>query len=172
MKKASLRLPAAVSLSSGLTKLAKLTLANQNDLTHINRGIFDILSDKSLLIAAYQRIKSKPGMATMGADKETLDGINLKYFIQLEKDLRTGKFQFRPSRRVGIPKPLKRGQTKPDLRYLRVRSPRDKIVQQAMFMILEAIFEPTFSTHSHGFRPGKGCGSALKEVKYTFQAAN
>lgn len=53
-----------------------------------------------------------------------------------------------------------------------IASPRDKIVQGAMLLIMEAIFEPSFVTHSHGFRPGKGCHTALKEVKNTFSAVN
>lgn len=53
-----------------------------------------------------------------------------------------------------------------------IASPRDKIVQGAMLLILEAIFEPSFLTHSHGFRPNKGCHTALKEVKNTFTAVN
>ena len=118
-------------------------------------------------MAAYHNLKSSPGNMTKGVDNETLDGINLAWFAKLSKDLQTNAFQFRPARRIDIPKANGKG-TRP----LGIASPRDKIVQGAMLLVLEAIFEPTFHTHSHGFRPGKGCHTALKEVKNTFTGVN
>lgn len=104
---------------------------------------------------------------TPGIDNETLDGLNVDWFSRLGKDLNTNKFQFRPARRLEIPKPSGNG-TRP----LGIASPRDKIVQGAMALVLEAIFEPSFSTHSHGFRPGRGCHSALGEIKRTYTGIN
>lgn len=57
------------------------------------------------------------------------------------------------------------------MRTLNIASPRDKIVQEIMRMILEAVFEPTFSPNSHGFRPGQGCHTALKSAEGTFRVA-
>ena len=107
---------------------------------------------------------------TPGIDKETLDGINLNWFNRLSDDLGTNKFQFRPARRIELPKPNGKG-----MRPLGIAScfaARDKIVQGAILLVLEAIFEPTFSTHSHGFRPNKSCHSALGEIKRTFTSVN
>ena len=67
---------------------------------------------------------------------------------------------------VEIPKA--NGKTRP----LTVASPRDKVVQEVMRMIIEAIFEPTFSPNSHGFRPGKSCHTALRQVKTQFGGAS
>lgn len=156
------------SQSTGLERLSKLIKINMEDTNHINRNVMNILRDKEVLLAAYQRIKSKAGNMTKGPDSETLDGIDIKYFSNLEKALQTGRFQFRPARRIEIPKPGKPGEFRP----LSIAPPRDKIVQQAMLFILEAIFEPTFSTHSHGFRPKRGCVTALGEIKRTFTAVN
>lgn len=80
--------------------------------------------------------------------------------------MRDGTFQFKPGRRVQIPKP---GSSK--TRPLTIAPPRDKIVQEVMRMILEVIFEPTFSNNSHGFRPNRGCHTALRQVKTQFGGA-
>ena len=104
---------------------------------------------------------------TPGVDSETLDGISLKDIARMKKDLRTGAFQFKPARRLEIPKANGKGN-----RSLGIASPRDKIVQEAMRLVLEAVFEPSFSNHSHGFRPHKGCHTALGEIKRTFTSMN
>jgi hypothetical protein len=121
-------------------------------------GIFKVMTDKEILFGAYQMIKSKPGNMTPGTDKETLDGISPEYFEKLSVDLRSEKFQFKPARRLYIPKP--NGKQRP----LGIPSPRDKVVQKAMELILNLIFEPIFLDTSHGFRPNRSCHSALKQV--------
>jgi retron-type reverse transcriptase len=156
-----------VSLPAGFDKLGKLREQNSLDTTLINTKVLDLLCDTDILIAAYAKLKSSPGNMTPGMDSETLDGINILWFENLKKAIRTNSFQFRPARRVEIPKPNGKG-TRP----LGIASPRDKIVQGAMLLILEAIFEPTFTKHTHGFRPGKGCHTALKEIKGTFTSVN
>lgn len=156
------------SRTSGLDRLKKLTLTNKTNTKHINYKVMDLVGDPYVLLAAYTAIKSNPGNMPPGADKakETLDGIDLDNFRRLSKDLKTGKFQFRPARRLNIPKP--KGGTRP----LGIAPPREKIVQKAMLFVLEAIFEPTFSTHSHGIRAKRVCSSALGEIKRTFTAVN
>lgn len=109
-------------------------------------------------MAAYNRIKSKAGNMTPGSDPETLDGISREKIRGIIAELRSKKFQFRPVRRTYIPKP--NGKTRP----LGIPSPMDKLVQEVMRMILDAIYEHTFKDSSHGFRPGRSCHSALKEV--------
>lgn len=80
--------------------------------------------------------------------------------------MRDGTFQFKPGRRVQIPKP---GSS--NTRPLTIAPPRDKIVQEVMRMILEVIFEPIFSDNSHGFRTNRGCHTALRQVKTQFGVA-
>lgn len=121
--------------------------------------IIDVITHIDVLIAAYTNLKSKPGSMTPGSDRETLDGINIEYFENLKRSLRTGIFKFKPSRKIEVPN---------GFRTLGVASPRDKIVQEAILIVLEAVFDKNFSEHSHGFRAGKGCHTALKEVRNTF----
>lgn len=153
-----------VPMPEGIVNLQKLTTDNSKNKSLVNHSIMAIMSDIDVLIAAYARIKSKPGN---GVDPETLDGIDTSYFYRLQRELRSGTFKFRPARRIEIPKPNGNG-TRP----LGIASPRDKLVQAAMLLVLEAIFEPSFSVHSHGFRPGKGCHTALKEIRNTFTSVN
>lgn len=155
------------SMPTGMEKLQQLITSNFNNKALVNTNIMHIMSDVDVLIAAYARIKSKPGNMTPGIDTETLDGISMDYFLLLQRDLRSGAFKFRPARRIEIPKPNGNG-TRP----LSIASPRDKIVQAAMHLVLEAIFDSSFSVHSHGFRPGKGCHTALKELRNTFTSVN
>lgn len=105
---------------------------------------------------AYENIKSKPGNMTPGVTPETLDGLSEEMVQGISGSLRDESFKFSPSRRVQIPKAS--GGTRP----LSVAPPRDKIVQEALRLILEAIFEPLFKDNSHGFRPKRGCHTAMK----------
>ena len=121
-------------------------------------GLLKLVSDPDILFGAYNIIKSKPGNMTPGTDYTTLDGISSDFFSKLSKDIRSEKFQFKPTRRLYIPKP--NGKKRP----LGIPSPRDKIVQKAMELILNLIFEPKFLDTSHGFRAKRSCHSALKQV--------
>lgn len=125
-----------------------------------NKKIYKLLCNKELLKLAYNNIKSKPGSMTPGVDAETLDGIDEKYLDDIIKKLKNNTFKFKPSRIKEIPK--KDGKT----RKISIPSPRDKIVQEAMRLILESIFEPTMSNNSHGFRPGRSCHTALNDIRY------
>jgi group II intron reverse transcriptase/maturase len=155
------------SLPAGFEKLGNLRELNSINTNHINTKVLDTMCDVDILIAAYTKLKSSPGNMTPGPDSETLDGIDRAWFDKLKKDLRTNAFHFRPARRLEIPKANGKG-TRP----LGIASPRDKIVQGAMLLVLEAIFEPSFTTHSHGFRPGRSCHTALGEIKRTFTSVN
>lgn len=71
-----------------------------------------------------------------------------------------GRFKFTPARAVKIIKPNKRGK----YRQLLIASPREKIVQKAIQMVLSAIFEPVFQDASHGFRPQRSVMTALDRI--------
>lgn len=150
-----------LNVSEKLNKLSERS--NSNPHAIIDRNLYNLVSNVDTLIYAYENIKSKPGNMTPGVTPETIDGISKEKVQKLSDSLRDESFKFSPSRRVLIPKAS--GGSRP----LSVASPMDKIVQEAMRMVLEAIYEPLFKECSHGFRPGKGCHTALKEVSQKFQ---
>lgn len=145
--------------SKGLLQLDQLTKNNLNNNNFINYNILKLISDIDILKIAYSEIKSNPGNMTKGTNNETLDGISEKYLVKLSQDLATGKFKFSPTRRVLIPKD--KGGFSYNYRPLSIGNPREKIVQKAMAIVLERIFDPHMSPSSHGFRPNKSCISAI-----------
>ena len=127
--------------------------------------MYRLLYDKELFYAAYDKLKSKPGNMTQGITPTTLDGISSEVLEEIIESLKNGNFQFQPGRRVNIPK------ANGGFRPLTVAPPRDKLVQECIRMILEAIYEPSFKDCSHGFRPYKGCHTALKAIRQRFGMA-
>lgn len=143
--------------------LRELMDINKKNLDYKNDKLIHIVSDLEVLVLAYETVKSKPGNTTPGIDSVTLDRIDLEWFKKISKEIKAGKFKFKPARRVYVPKPGKK--TKPPLT---ISSPRDKVVQQAIYFVLNSIYEPSFLDASHGSRPNKGTHSALKNIKYKF----
>lgn len=129
------------------------------------KRVYKFMLNKRMFEIAYSKLRSKPGNMTNSLNPTTLDGINDEWVNQTIESLRDESFQFSPSRRINIPK--KAGGSRP----LTIAPPRDKIVMEVMRLILEAIFEPGFSEHSHGFRSSKSCHTALKSIRETFGVA-
>ena len=141
----------------GLLALSELRLEFQQH--QQVKNVYNLLLNEDLFITAYKKISSNKGAMTKGINSETLDGYSMKIIRDTILQLKNHSFQFKPSRREYIPK------ANGKLRPLGIPSPRDKIVQQIMVMILEAIFENSvFLECSHGFRPNKGCHTALKSI--------
>jgi retron-type reverse transcriptase len=97
---------------------------------------------------------------TKGTTPETLDGLSMDFIHKTSRRLLSGQYQFTPAREVTIPKPGS---------PLKVANPREKLVQKAMELVLNAIYDCTFMEYSHGFRPGKGCHTALKYIDQKFK---
>lgn len=123
------------------------------------RCTYNQLFDIDLYKTAYTKLKSNPGNMTPGTDDLTLDGISKDWALSIIQSLKDRTFQFKPSLRVYIPK------ANGKLRPLGIPSPRDKIVQQVIRMVLESKFEPLFLNTSHGFRPKRSTHSAIFEVR-------
>ena len=119
-------------------------------------GLYKLISNEDVLFGAYQMIKSNPGNMTPGSDGQTLDGISQNFFRKLSTELITETFQFKPSERIWIPK------ANGKMRPLGIPTPRDKVVQKAMALLLNLIYEPEFVPH--GFRPNRSCHTALAQI--------
>ncbi len=121
--------------------------------------VYRQLFNPDLYIKAYARIGRNNGALTEGITAETVDGMNLRKIENLIEDLRFERFRWTPVRRVYIPK--QNGTRRP----LGVPTWRDKLLQEVIRSILEAYYEPNFSDDSHGFRPNRGCHTALTFVR-------
>ena len=104
----------------------------------------------------------QPRRDDAGADGETADGMSLARIGRIIDALRHERYRFPPVRRAWIPK--KNGKKRP----LGLPSWSDKLVGEVIRLLLEAYYEPRFSDRSHGFRPGRGCHTALREVANTW----
>lgn len=123
-------------------------------------NLIQIIGSLSTIKLAYLMIKSNPGISAKGVNDTTLDCMNLKTLQKISQDTLSGTIKFSPVRRLLTPKA-----DKTVLRPLGVSSPREKIVQKAIEMVLTAIFEEFFLDCSHGFRPGRSCHTALKHLQ-------
>ncbi|GHU88854.1 maturase [Bacteroidia bacterium] len=124
--------------------------------------LYRILFNEEMFYVAYQRIYAKAGNMTKGSDGKTADQMSILRIEHLIEKLRDESYQPHPSRRTYIPK--KNGKKRP----LGIPSFDDKLVQQVIKMILEAIYEESFEPTSHGFRPRKSCQTALIGIQRTF----
>jgi group II intron reverse transcriptase/maturase len=121
------------------------------------------LFNPQLYLLACGRIYSNKGAMTPGVTQETVDGMSVRKIESIIDAMRHERYRFRPVRRVYIPK-KQSGKTRP----LGLPTWSDKLVGEVVRLLLEAYYEPTFSDRSHGFRPGKGCHTALREVANTW----
>lgn len=127
--------------------------------------LYRILFNEELFYVAYQKIASNGGSTTKGSDGRSIDEMSLARIETLIASLKDESYQPHPSRRVHIPK--KNGKTRP----LGIPAFEDKLVQEVVCMILEAIYEGHFETTSHGFRPKRSCHTALLHIQKTFSGA-
>ena len=127
--------------------------------------LYRLLFNEELFYVAYQKIASNEGSTTKGSDGRSIDEMSLARIETLIASLKDESYQPHPSRRVHIPK--KNGKMRP----LGIPAFEDKLVQEVVRMILEAIYEGHFETTSHGFRPKRSCHTALLHIQKTFNGA-
>jgi group II intron reverse transcriptase/maturase len=127
-------------------------------LTQLYRQMFN----RNLYLAAYGRIYSNQGAMTPGPSQDTADGMSEALIDQVIGQMRHERYRFDPARRVYIPK--KNGKLRP----LGLPSWSDKLIGEVVRLLLEAYYEPRFSDRSHGFRKGRGCHTALREIHNTW----
>lgn len=121
--------------------------------------VYKLLFNRELYLNAYAKLYPNKGALTKGVTEETADGMSIRKIDRMIELLREEKYRWKPARREYIPK--KNGKKRP----LGIPTWGDKLLQEVMREILEAYYEPRFSEHSHGFRPGRGCHTALREIQ-------
>jgi group II intron reverse transcriptase/maturase len=131
-------------------------------LTRVYRNLYC----EDLFLAAYGKIYRNNGAMTPGVDDDTADGMSLDRIRKIIEQLRSERYRFRPARRKSIPK------AKGGTRTLGVQNFTDKLVQEVLRMVLEAYYEPRFRYSSHGFRPNRGCHTALEDLQYRFKGSS
>ena len=122
-------------------------------------GLFRLMKAPLLWELAYQKIAPNKGAMTPGVDGETFDGFSPEKVHSIISRLADGTYRPSPVRRVYIPKA--NGKKRP----LGVPTTEDRLVQEVVRTLLEQIYEPLFSQHSHGFRPGRSCHTALEQIR-------
>src|SRR6516165_8634636 len=126
-------------------------------------NVYRRLYNPDLYLRAYGRLYRNEGAMTRGATEETVDGMSQEKILDIIEKLQCERYRWTPVRRASIEK---KGSTK--MRPLGIPTWTDKLLQEVMRSILEAYYEPQFSPHSHGFRPRRGCHTALKEIFHTW----
>jgi len=128
---------------------------HSTDLNYKFERLYRILFNEEMYYIAYEKLSKKSGNLTEGVNGETIDGMSISRIKRLIDTLKNETYQPMPSRRTYIPK--KNGKKRP----LGIPSFCDKLLQEVVRMILEAIYEGSFENFSHGFRPKRSCHTAL-----------
>lgn len=139
-----------------------LARINQNSKNHPNEvftRLYRYLLRADIYHIAYKNLYANVGAATKGVTEDTADGFSNRYIAEIINKLNDGSYKPQPVRRVYIEK----GNGK--MRPLGIPTFSDKLIQEVLRMILEAVYEPMFSETSHGFRPNRSCHTALDTIK-------
>lgn len=143
-------------------KILNSLTKHSNDSNYKFERLYRTLFNEEMYLVAYQKLQSKTGNMTPGVDGKTIDGMSTLRIEQLIQTLKDESYQPKPAKRVYIPK--KNGGKRP----LGIPSFEDKLLQEVVRMILEAIYEGDFEDTSHGFRPQRSCHTALCYVQRTY----
>lgn len=146
----------------------------KKDAIHADRGrrslklerVYRELYDPERFLKAYAKLYPNDGAMTPGVTTETVDGMSVDKIKAIIQSIRDGTFTWTPTKRVYLPKA--NGKKRP----LGLPTWTDKLVQEVIRSILEPYFEAKFKDSSHGFRPGRGCHTALAACKSKFKGAN
>jgi len=144
-----------VNLLSGLQN-------HSSDRSYVYERLYRNLYNRDLFLLAYQNIYANQGNMAKGTDGKIIDEMSLGRIDRLIDSLKDESYQPQPSRRTYIPK--KNGKMRP----LGIPSFDDKLVQEAMRLILEAVYDESFAKTSHGFRPNHSCHTALEQTRVSF----
>jgi group II intron reverse transcriptase/maturase len=150
------------SVSELKERLKKLYILNTANNYKVNDNLMKILCNKELLFTAYEKLKSNRGSMTPGTLKETADALDVKRIETISKQLKEGTFKWTDIRRKMIPKPGKKKE-----RPLGIPNFNDRIVQEAIRIVLNILYEPIFQKKemNHGFRPKRSTLTAILKLQ-------
>ena len=146
-------------------QVLNILAGHSNEPEYKYERLYRILFNEQMFFAAYQRMYAKPGNMTPGTDGKTEDEMSTDRINKLIESIKDETYSPNPAKRIYIPK--KNGKMRP----LGIPSFEDKLVQEAVRMVLEAIYEGHFEWTSHGFRPNRSCHTALKSLQNNFNGA-
>lgn len=130
------------------------------------KRLYENLYNEDFYIRAYLKLAPHEGNMTKGTDGKTIDGFGFETVESIIQRMKLEQYQPKPSRLKYIEK--KNGKLRP----LGVANFEDKLVQEVLREILEAIYEPVFKDSSHGFRPGRSCHTAMRRIQLTGKGAS
>jgi group II intron reverse transcriptase/maturase len=142
--------------------LERINQNSRNNKEEIFTRLFRYLLREDIYYIAYNNLYANNGAGTKGIDNDTADGFSVKYINNIIDKLKNGMYEPKPVRRTYIKKSNGR------LRPLGLPTFTDKLIQEIIRMILEAVYEPVFLPVSHGFRPNRSCHTALTMIKKEF----
>ena len=143
------------------TRIEGFRIRNQNNPDYINKGIYSLFYQSEFYIIAYNNIKSNDGAETTGSDGTSLHGFSQTWIDNIIDSMRDESYQPNPSRTTYIPKQDGSGK----MRKLAFPNGIDKLIQECVRIVLDCIYEPTFSNLSHGYRPNRSIHSAVAQVE-------
>ncbi|MCL2083553.1 MAG: reverse transcriptase domain-containing protein [Oscillospiraceae bacterium] len=144
-----------------LARISKNSLANKEE---VFTKLYRYLLRPDLYFEAYRYLYANKGAATKGVNNDTADGFSETKIANIIQSLKNEIYQPTPVRRTHITKKNDPSKKRP----LGIPTFTDKLVQEVLRMVLEAVYEPIFLNVSHGFRPKRSCHTALKEIKREF----
>ena len=142
-----------------LDNIQKSSMKNKDE---VFTRLFRYMLRKDLYYVAYQNLYANRGAGTVGMTNDTADGFSDEKIQKIIDSLADGSYRPTPARRIYIEK------ANGKLRPLGIPTFTDKLVQEVLKMILEAVYEPIFTNNSHGFRPNRSCHTAIRTIKKDF----
>lgn len=133
--------------------------------------LYNLVSSVDLLVVAHKKLSKNKGAMTPGSSDDTADNINMSSIIELSTSIKKETFTWSRTRRIQIPKAGSFGKKS---RPLGMPDYRDKLVQEVIRMILDAIYEPQFDSLNcnFGFRPNRSCGDAIEHIRKNSNGIN
>lgn len=143
--------------------LERISIQSRNNREEVFTRLYRYMLRPDIYYQAYKNLYANAGAGTNGIDDDTADGFGAEKVARIIEQLRKGSYTPKPVRRTYIPK--KNGRLRP----LGIPTFTDKLVQEVLRMILEAVYEPIFLPTSHGFRPKRSCHTALSAMSKSYR---